>query len=218
VLLLSASLLTASRGGFLSLAVALAVVLLLVVLITRPRVAVGASAVLAAAAIGAVLVWLSGSTLLERLDQGQDAARLPIYQDTFDMIAARPWTGHGYGTYEQSFKLYQDRSAGPFLVDKAHNSYLEHLSELGIPATVLLYLGPFILFLFCLRGVFVRRKDKIFPLLAASATVLVAVHALVDFSLQIPAVAVAYAVILGMGVAQSVPSPQAKGPGASLRD
>ena len=122
---------------------ALAVLLLLVVLITRPRVAVGVSAI-AGCRCGWVLCscgsagprcW-SGST------EGQDAARLPIYQDTLDMIAARPWTGHGYGTYEQSFRLYQDRSAGPLLVDKAHNTYLEHAAELGIPATVLLYLGP----------------------------------------------------------------------------
>jgi O-antigen ligase len=133
------------------------------------------------------------------------------------MIADRPGTGHGYGTYEQTFRLYQDRSAGLFLVDKAHNTYLEHAAELGVPATVLLYLGPLILFLFCLRGVFMRRRGKIFPLLAVSATVLVAVHALVDFSLQIPAIAVTYAAILGMGVAQSIPSVKAHEPGTSLR-
>jgi hypothetical protein len=43
------------------------------------------------------------------------------------------------------------------------------------------------------------------------------VHSLMDFSLQIPAVAVTYAMILGMGTAQSIPSPRASGPGASLR-
>jgi O-antigen ligase len=218
VLLLTASLLTASRGGFLSLALAAVVLLLLVVLITRPRVAVGASAILGAAAIGGVLVWLSGSTLLERLGQGLEAARLPIYQDTIAMITDRPWLGHGYGNFERSFPLHQEIYRGPYVVDKAHNTYLEHAAELGVPAAVLLYLGPFILFLFCLRGVFIRRKDKIFPLLAVCATVLVAVHSLVDFSLQIPAVAMTYAMILGIGVAQSMPSPKANAPGASLRE
>jgi hypothetical protein len=52
-------------------------------------------------------------------------------------------------------------------------------------------------------GVFQRRRDGIYPAIAVAATVLVGVHAVVDFSLQIPAVAVTYAAILGMGVAQS---------------
>ena len=48
---------------------------------------------------------------------------------------------------------------------------------------------------------------------------LVALHALVDFSLQIPAVAVTYAALLGIGVAQATPSPKRPPrPGASLRD
>jgi O-antigen ligase len=220
VLLVTAMLLTGSRGGFLSLAVACLVMTLLVLGVARARVRLLLPAVAVAGLLGWALVWVSGAGTLERLDQTDEtlASRTLIYEDTLAMIADRPWTGHGYGTYEQSFRLYQDRSVGPWLVDKAHDTYLEHAAELGVPATLLLYLGPVILFLFCLRGAFVRRKDKIFPLLAVSATVLVAVHALVDFSLQIPAVAVAYAVILGMGVAQSVPSPQARGPGASLRD
>ena len=217
VLLVSASLLTASRGGLASLVVALVVLVLMVLLMTRPPLVVLAPT----AALGCItiwaLVWTSGDVLLDRLNQGQDAVRLPIYEDTLDMIAARPVLGHGYGSYADAISLYRNRSAGPFIIDKAHNTYLEHAAELGIPATVLLYLAPLLLFLFCLRGAFVRRKEKIYPLLAVSATVLVAVHSLVDFSLQIPAVAVTHAMILGMGTAQSMPSPRPSGPGASLR-
>jgi O-antigen ligase len=163
------------------------------------------------------LVSATGTSMVERLEYGQDGLRLPIYQDTLAMIADRPLLGHGYGSYGTSFLRYQERAAGPFIIDKAHNTYLEHAAELGIPATVLLYLAPLLLVLFCLRGAFVRRKEKIYPLLAVSATVLVAVHSLMDFSLQIPAVAVTYAMILGMGTAQSIPSPRPSGPGASLR-
>ena len=104
-------------------------------------------------------------------------------------------------------------------MDKAHNTYVEHLVELGVPATVLLYLGPLLLFGYCLRGVFARRRERVFALVAVGATLLVGLHALVDFSLQIPAVAVTFAALLGLGVAQATPAPKRPPqPGASLRD
>jgi hypothetical protein len=40
-------------------------------------------------------------------------------------------------------------------------------------------------------------------MVAVGATVLVALHSLVDFSLQIQAIALSYAMLLGVGVAQS---------------
>ena len=115
------------------------------------------------------------------------------------------------------FGLFQERWTSPLRVDRAHNTYLEHAAELGLLATAALYLEPVLLFAYCVRGVFARRKDQVFPLVAACATVLVAVHALVYFGLQIPAVAVTYAAILGTGVAQGVPSARKREPGASLR-
>jgi O-antigen ligase len=172
------------------------------------------------ALIAGLIVWASGGTTLDRLDTTDEtgSSRTLIFADTLDMISARPLLGHGYGSYEQAIPLYQTRSLGPVIFDKAHNTYLEHAAELGLPATILLYLGPVLLFGYCVRGVFVRRKDKLFPLIAVAATVLVAVHSLVDFSLQIPAIAVTYAILLGLGVAQSVPSPKAARPGDTLRE
>jgi O-antigen ligase len=121
------------------------------------------------------------------------------------MIKDRYWLGHGYGTYEPAFYAYRDERFR-LVVDKAHNTYLEHAAELGVPTAVLLYAGALLLVYACARGVFQRRRDKIFALVATSASVLVAVHAVFDFSLQIPAVAVTYATILGVGCAQAMRS------------
>jgi len=55
----------------------------------------------------------------------------------------------------------------------------------------------------CMRGVWVRRRHWIYPALGVAATALVGIHALVDFSLQIPAVAYLYALMMGGAVAQS---------------
>jgi O-antigen ligase len=155
-----------------------------------------ATPLIAAAVWG--LVSVSGAAVLERFEQTSDA-RIAIWAVTSEMIDARFWLGHGYGTYELAFNAYRD-DRFPQVVDKAHNTYLEHAAELGIPATLLLYTGALLLVLQCVVGIFRRRRDKIFPLIA------VAVHAVVDFSLQIPAIAVTYATIMGIGCAQSVRS------------
>ena len=49
-----------------------------------------------------------------------------------------------------------------------------------------------------------RRAGAIAPALGLSSTVLVAVHSLADFSLQIPAVAATYALIMGVATVRSL--------------
>jgi O-antigen ligase len=88
-------------------------------------------------------------------------------------------------------------------VDLAHNDYLENILELGVPAAAVLYGMLLLLVWRCLRGVLRRRRDAIFPCAALGASALVGSHAAVDFSMQMPAVAVTYAVMIGLGVAQS---------------
>ncbi len=55
----------------------------------------------------------------------------------------------------------------------------------------------------CLVGARVRRRNAVYPCIGVGATVLIATHATVDFSLQIPAVAATYALLMGAAVAQS---------------
>ena len=56
---------------------------------------------------------------------------------------------------------------------------------------------------YCAAGVRRRQRDVIYPAVAVAAIVLVGVHSAVDFSLQIPAVGATFALILGVGCAQS---------------
>lgn len=224
MVLAMASLQTHSRGGLLSLGLALLLLLFVLYLAMRPP-AAGALGVAAAGLLGGwALLAVSGGATLERLGQIdgnydlEAAGRLTYWQISLDMVRERPWQGYGYGSFEAAFAQHRDERFGD-RVDKAHNTYVEHLVELGVPATLLLYAGPLLLFAYCLRGVLTRRRDRIYPLAAVGATLLVALHALVDFSLQIPAVAVSYAALLGLGVAQATPTPAgAPRPGASLRD
>ena len=63
--------------------------------------------------------------------------------------------------------------------------------------------APALLAGMCLAGCLRRRRDRVFPAVGFAASVAVCAHAFVDFSLQIPAVAVTYAAVLGVGAAQS---------------
>ena len=71
------------------------------------------------------------------------------------------------------------------------------------PAALCLFAALLGLGLTCLRGLARRQRDWAFPATGVAVTVLVAVHATVDFGLQMPATAVLYALVMGVAVAQS---------------
>ena len=85
---------------------------------------------------------------------------------------------------------------------KAHNVYLENMLELGIPASLALFAAVAGLAVLCVIGVRRRRQNAVYPCVGLGATVLVAVHGIVDFSLQIPAITVTYAFLMGIAAAQ----------------
>jgi O-antigen ligase len=147
---------------------------------------------------------LSGAATLGRLaDTSVDTElRLEIARATLRAIDDNWYFGTGLGTFQYIFPLYQPASIAGF-VDMAHDDYLENMLELGVPAACLFFASLFYVAVRCCSGVRRRRKDVIYPCLAVAATVLVGVHSALDFSMQIPAVAITYAVILGVGLAQS---------------
>jgi len=51
-----------------------------------------------------------------------------------------------------------------------------------------------------------RGRDWVYPATGVAATLLVGIHSFFDFSLQMPAVAITYACILGVACAQSYSS------------
>lgn len=210
LLLTTALILTHSRGGFFS---SLAGGLVLLFLLNRRQQtqSVKSKAALAAAVLVAVLAFvLTSEVLLQRIDRmSVDAnGRLEIYTMTADAIDDNPLLGFGYGTFTDSFRLYRDERLMAHY-DKTHNTYLENIFELGWPAAAVLFLVIIWLMVVCWKGVFTRRRDWVYPATGVAATVLVGIHSLFDFSLQMPAVAITYACILGVASAQSYPS----GPG-----
>jgi len=209
--LVVASLLTGSRGGLLGLGVGMTTVFCLGLAGARVGLRAGAIIVGIALLMGLGLLRLGGDVTLARLaliDQEitlDRENRLALWQNCLDLVRERPLAGHGYGTFEQLFHLTRDPGFER-VWDTAHNTYLEHAVELGLPATLALYGGMLLLVVHCSRGARRRRRNQVLSTAAVGVSALVASHALVDFSLQIPAVAITYAAIMGIGCAQAVPS------------
>jgi O-antigen ligase len=134
----------------------------------------------------------------------QTHSRAAIYETTLEMIRDAPVLGMGLGTYPEVFQIYR-KSGEQHRVParKAHNTYLENAAELGIPAAFILVSALGIVFLMCIKGVANRRRNVVLPAIGVGATVLLGLHSIVDFSLQIPGIAASYAFILGLACAQS---------------
>jgi len=133
-----------------------------------------------------------------------DSGRLAVFQMTLNSILDAPLLGFGYGTFADVFPMYRDRSISTVEVwDKAHNSYLELFQGLGLLVGMALLGAVGALVAKCSVAAILRRRHATAAIVAASASLLVGVHAAVDFSLQIEAVALTYAALLAAGVAQS---------------
>jgi len=63
-----------------------------------------------------------------------------------------------------------------------------------------------VLVLRCVKGAMTRQMNETLPCVAVSVAFLLALNALVDFSLQMQAIAITFMALLGAGVAQSASS------------
>jgi O-antigen ligase len=196
--------LTGSRGGILAGLAGMIAFALLVLM--RGRNGVAALALFLGCLLVGAAIFAFGDLLAARLSsQGFfDADRVAVYRLTLFSIFDAAWTGFGYGTFKNVFTLYRDSTVSPTGIwDKAHNTYLEMAQGLGIPIAAIFLCGLGVLAGRCAYAALIRQRSATAPLVATSATVIVALHSFVDFSMQIQAVALTWTALLGAGVAQS---------------
>ena len=135
-----------------------------------------------------------------------DANRFDVYIITLRSILDEPLLGYGYGTFADIFPMFRDRSIDVQGVwQQAHNTYLEVFQGLGLIFGSMLVASVVLLALKCCKGAMARQQITV-PAIATGVAFIVGVHAMVDFSLQIQAVALTFMAILGAGVAQSMSS------------
>jgi O-antigen ligase len=201
---------TRSRGGFYSFGIAVLAggALLAIAGVLRGRTLAAAVGALVVAAV--VLLAAGGAGLAGRLETDSasvESSRGALFAPTLAAIRSRPLLGYGLGSFTGVFEATNDGElykAG-YTVDKAHNTYLEMALEGGVPTAVALTLCVLALLSPCVLAVW-RRRSLAFGLGATIATIGVGVHAAVDFSLQMPAVAVTFFALLGAFSGQSLRS------------
>jgi O-antigen ligase len=162
------------------------------------------------AAVLAMAIWIGPEPVINRFlnlspqQSGPAGDRKAIWRDTVQLIDGHPWLGTGLGTFPLAYPSVQTAFAGKF-VNHAHNDYLEFASELGIPATVLLFGAVFYVLLQSaktFRGSKIQ-FEKTIALGCFGSLFAISLHSLTDFNLQIPANALVFAVVLGLAHANS---------------
>ncbi|WP_282154059.1 O-antigen ligase family protein [Ruegeria atlantica] len=159
-----------------------------------------------AAVVGFVILTSATGMTNRILTAEAGSGRFLIYPEVVKAIMDRPVLGHGLGAFHDVFRQHVPAEAAIGEWVRAHNSYLENAFELGVPAAAAFYLALLIITLHIHRGTVIRRRNRAFPCFALAAIATAATHSLFDFSLQIPAIAALFAVILAMGWAQSFPT------------
>jgi O-antigen ligase len=195
--------LSGSRGGMIAFAIQVAIFLCF---LFREQTA-GRAAFLMTTFLAVSLIsiaWIGGSDVTARLstvstNKHSEIAgdiRFKINRDTLRMFEHRPVLGWGLGTFETVYPQFRSFYTN-FLVDKAHNDYLQLLAETGIVG--------FALMIWFLVSTFRTALPKIrnWPSNVNGAVALAAlvgisgilVHSFVDFNLEIPANALFFYVL-----------------------
>jgi O-antigen ligase len=169
----------------------------------------GGAAVIAITIVAGVF-WIGAEGLINRAAESIDAikseadtpgelfSRQEIWKDTWKMVRAHPLTGIGLGAYKTIFPNYA-RHDGMYVVDYAHNDYLQTLSDGGIIA------GALALWFIVLLGRAVWRATQAEDPLEAGLALgggaglfALLVHSAFDFNLQIPSNALLFVFLSAM--------------------
>jgi O-antigen ligase/tetratricopeptide (TPR) repeat protein len=209
LLALSALLLSGSRGGWASAAITIA---LLIYMLRRTEPAAPSfrlrwiAGAIAGLLMLASLVYVgsAGRTMMrERIGAvaGEMNWRITPAVDSVPMLARFPWFGVGLGAWPDLFRGYQRPPWSGTFYNAAHNDGLQLLAETGIVGAGLfaMALGAAL--------VAVRRAwsqtagtERVYLAVAIAPIPGALLHELVDFSLQIPANAIIFSVVLGLAM------------------
>jgi O-antigen ligase len=188
---LSALLLSASRGGIISLGAELAFLLLVLALRRAHGRQLYAGAIVLLLALGLVS-WLGVNQILTRFStlstlEVSESKRASMRRGAWNIFLDHPLLGTGLGTLQQVYPPYETLYDGK-IVNHTHNDYLEALADTGIIGG--LCCAWFLAALFASALRFFESEGNSFAntlrLCGWTACCGLLVHSLVDFNLHIP--------------------------------
>lgn len=196
--------LTASRMGLAATVAALAVLLLWETASSRQGRAAVWTGAFVLVAIGLVLVLVGNDLLWTRIDviDADADIRGEILATHWQAFLASPLFGYGLGTFDAINTQFMsaENIDTTWSIRAVHNVYLQWLEEAGIVgAAPMFLLVGLVLVMTLMRALGGQGKGLHRGLLCASLVVLV--HGLTDYALQVPSIAGFWAFLLGLGFA-----------------
>lgn len=175
--------------------------------------------------LGVVVIygtWIGLGPVLARFEKMSDPAyltlegRFAIWSDTVRLIRDFPLFGSGLGTFEIVYRQYQTTLVENS-VDHAHNDYLEFAANTGFIGTAVLFMPIFYLLARMIVAFLEDRHGyrRSITLGCIGGTLAILLHSFTDFNLQIPANALVFAVILGIGYRAAILDPRQERVGES---
>jgi O-antigen ligase len=199
---------TASRAGIFATVVALAVLLTWQVLAQGRK--LSAVAIIGGAAALLVVIGVamrSADLTAARLEnlEGDLVVRRAIFDAHWQAFQGSPWFGFGLGSFPVVNQLIITSETLRVLYDvrATHNLYLQWLEEGGIVATVLMAAWALAAFWRTAREGLQPGTAGALARATVAATILVLIHGLSDFAVQVPALQALFAV--GLGAVTAVP-------------
>ena len=191
-------------GIFSALSAFLLMVLLAQLKGRQTRLLVGSFLILGG--VCAYLAWIGLGPILARITTVLDAgywennSRILIWKDELRLLLDYPWLGTGLGTFGTAFHKYQTTNVTIWF-DQAHNDYLQFATELGMIGFLFLFGAIFYLVFRMIRSFLTdsSRYRASVTLGCIGGVSALLVHSVTDFNLQIPANAMMFSVILGIG-------------------
>jgi len=161
--------------------------------------------------------WMGGENLASKLHNEDStrnivdgATRTEIWRSSWELVKHNPWTGVGFGAYFLAIPEYQIGS-GRLRLEQAHNDYLDLAANGGIVAVGLA--GWFIAMIILRARSSLRSADayrRTAALGAVAGIVGVGVHSFVDFGLQVTGLAVVFAALVVIAIADERVAEQSK--------
>jgi O-antigen ligase len=203
-ILATAIMLTASRAGAVTTLIGLGALCSVIFLTPRLRPFSPRGLLIAGVVLVVLLVILSGDRTASRIFIGLDVEdeRFKMLAGVLQAIRDFAFTGTGLGSFEDAFRFYRAGDLQNHFA-QAHNDIFENVMELGMPAAAGLLIAIGLLVMTCWRELRARRRGAIFPCIAVAVSLQVGLHSLLDFSLQVPAVVIAYGLLLACGLTRT---------------
>jgi O-antigen ligase len=199
--------LTVSRGAVAATIIALALFIVLELFAKNWRVASKQKYMISALGLLGfiVLAWSAGVLVSRYSNSLEDwtGHRQIIFETHWSAFLASPWFGYGLGTFNEINKLQETALNFPVLwnIRAAHNVYLQWLEQAGIAGAAPMFACIVFLVASLFFAAFQQRRLTTWLRGLGAASVLILIHSWSDFALEIPALSLTWALLLGSGYA-----------------